>query len=200
MKRIEIRHTTHYRFGSAVRLGPHTLLLRPREGHDLRIASSALETRPEAILTWRRDLYDNVLGLASFGSERTAELAIESRVEVELYDTMPLNFVVEDYALHLPFSYEPEELRALAAYLDPAYPSDRRLKDWLKARRRAAKSTETFAVVDHLNRQIHADIGYVTREQEGVQPPGETLRLGKGSCRDMAALLLEFKPEKNQIV
>ena len=66
MKRIEIRHLTRYSFPSPVSLGPHVLLLRPREGHDLHIASSMLNIAPEAAVTWRRDLYDNVLGVASF--------------------------------------------------------------------------------------------------------------------------------------
>ena len=43
MKRIEILHVTCYAFGSPVSLRPHVLLIRPREGHDLRIASSMLE-------------------------------------------------------------------------------------------------------------------------------------------------------------
>jgi len=42
MKLIEIRHATRYDFGAPAQLGPHELLIRPREGHDLRIVSSAL--------------------------------------------------------------------------------------------------------------------------------------------------------------
>ena len=53
MNRIEIRHTTRYDFEAAVTLGPHTLHLRPREGHDLRIAASALDIVPKATLGWR---------------------------------------------------------------------------------------------------------------------------------------------------
>jgi len=97
MQRIEIRPTTRYVFDSPVRLGAHALLLRPREGHDLRIASSLLGVLPRAGLTWRRDLHDNVLSIATFGSEPAAELVIESRVEVELDEAMPLNYIVEDH-------------------------------------------------------------------------------------------------------
>jgi transglutaminase-like putative cysteine protease len=191
MKRIEIRHTTHYGFGSAVRLGPHTLLLRPREGHDLHIAASALEIAPNAVLTWRRDLYDNVLAVAAFADEPVTELTIESRVQVELYETMPLNFVVLDHALHYPFDYMPEERTALRPYLEPVYGEDRRLVDWLAPYRKTLADTETFTVLDRINRQVHADLAYEVREEPGVLPPGETLRLGKGSCRDLAALFLE---------
>ena len=46
MKRIRIRHLTQYLFSEAVEFSEHRLLLRPREGHDVRIASSRLEVSP----------------------------------------------------------------------------------------------------------------------------------------------------------
>jgi len=128
MKRILIQHGTRYCFGAPVKLGPHTLLLRPREGHDLRIASSALDITPKAVLTWRRDLFENVLAIAAFDVEPVTELTITSRLEVELYETMPLNFLVEDHAWHFPFRYRPEEEAALRSYLDPVYNDHSRLE------------------------------------------------------------------------
>lgn len=191
MKRIEIYHATHYNFEAPVQLGVHTLLLRPREGHDLRIAASKLDIAPPATLTWRRDLYDNVLGIASFDTDSVMQLSIISRVEVELYETMPLNFLVEDHALHFPLTYKPEEQIALRPYLEPVYVDHPRLTVWLAGYQQASGGVETFSVLDGMNRQIHADFRYETREEAGVLSPAETLRRGKGSCRDLAALLLE---------
>jgi transglutaminase-like putative cysteine protease len=191
MKRIAIRHTTRYRFGSPVKLGPHTLRLRPREGHDLHIATSALDIVPKAVLIWRRDLYDNVLGVAAFGNESVTELSVESRLEVELYETMPLNFVVEDHALRFPFSYSLEEQTALRPYLEPIYCDHPLLTDWLMDYRQVPMGTETFAILDRMNRRIHAELGYEVRNESGVLAPAETLRRGRGSCRDMASLFLE---------
>jgi len=191
MKRIEIHHVTRYSFGSPIQLGPHSLLLRPREGHDLRISHSMLNIAPEAVVTWRRDFYDNVLALATFGGDLVSDLVIESGVEVELYDTMPLDFLVEDHAVHFPFRYEAEELAALGPFLEPVYGDHPRLTDWLAAYHQFPEGTETFAILDRLNRQIHANVDYEIREEPGVLAPAETLRLSKGSCRDMAALFLE---------
>jgi len=191
MKHIEIRHTTSYAFGAPVRLGPHFLRLRPREGHDLRIASSTLNTIPEAVVTWRRDLYENVLAVANFGDEPVAELGIESLLEVELYDTMPLDFVVEDHAVRFPFEYRSEERIALTPYLKSVYPDDALIADWLDPYREALSGTETFSVLDNMNRRIHDGFKYQVREEEGVLSPAETLRGGVGSCRDLAALFLE---------
>jgi transglutaminase-like putative cysteine protease len=191
MKRIEIRHTTRYDFEAAVTLGPHTLRLRPREGHDLRIAASVLDIVPEATLGWRRDLYDNVLGIAEFAGEPVTTLIIESRVQVELYETRPLNFLVADHAVHFPFSYESEESIALRPYLEPVYEDHPAFSEWLAGYHGVNGTPETFAVLDGMNRRIYEQFAYETRNEAGVLPPAETLHRGKGSCRDLAALMLE---------
>ncbi len=46
MQRYKILHRTYYNFTAAVRLEPHTLRLRPKEGHELRIESSTLKITP----------------------------------------------------------------------------------------------------------------------------------------------------------
>lgn len=191
MKRIEILHVTRYAFGSPVSLGPHVLLIRPREGHDLRIASSMLEISPTATVSWRRDLYDNVLGVAGFGPQEVFALEIRSRLEVELYDVMPLNFLVEEHALHFPFAYRPEEVVGLGPYLQSVYCDHPRLDQWLEPYRSSPVGTQTFSVLDRMNSDIHSRFGYEIREEEGVLPPAETLWRGTGSCRDLAALFIE---------
>ena len=132
MKRIEILHLTRYAFASPVSLGPHVLLVRPREGHDLRIASSMLAISPKATVTWRRDLYDNVLGVVRFLPQVVFALEIQSRLEVELYDVMPLDFLVETHALHFPFTYRPEEVVCLGPYLSSVYCDHPQLDQWLE--------------------------------------------------------------------
>jgi hypothetical protein len=52
MQRYQIIHQTSYTFSTEVRLEPHELRLRPREGHELHIESSRLEISPYAILLW----------------------------------------------------------------------------------------------------------------------------------------------------
>lgn len=191
MKRVEIRHTTRYGFAAPVTLAPHRLLLRPREGHDLRIAASALDIFPAATVTWRRDFYDNVLAVAGFANGPVTELTIESRLEVELYETMPLDFVVDERALVFPVDYSDDERTALSPYLAPLHDDSPALRDWLAGYRDTPRDTETFAVLDGMNRRIHDDFGYEVREEPGVLSPAETLARGSGSCRDLAALLIE---------
>jgi hypothetical protein len=169
MKRIEIRHVTRYGFPSPVSLGPHVLLLRPREGHDLRIVSSVLDITPEAAVIWRRDLYDNVLGVATFEGEAAAALEIESRLAVEVYDIMPLDFLVEEYALYFPFAYRPDEDIGLGPYLKPVHPDHAGISQWLEPYRLSPNGTETFSVLDRMNSDIHSRFAYEVREEEGVR-------------------------------
>ena len=56
MQRYKIIHRTYYNYSEDVTLGPHTLLLRPREDHELRIESFILKTTPPANLLWHRDV------------------------------------------------------------------------------------------------------------------------------------------------
>ena len=79
MQRYKIVHRTYYNFSAAVWLKPHALCLRPKEGHELRIESSALEIRPAAILRWHRNVEDNSVATATFDTH-TNQLSIESEV------------------------------------------------------------------------------------------------------------------------
>jgi transglutaminase-like putative cysteine protease len=66
MKRIRITHVTEYHYHAPVTFGPHRALLRPREGHDLHIASSRLEIEPKAKVRWLRDVYGNSIAVITF--------------------------------------------------------------------------------------------------------------------------------------
>ena len=77
MQRYKIIHRTYYNFTSEVILGAHSMRLRPREDHELRIESMALKISPEPDLRWHRDVEGNSVAIATF-SETTRQLAIES--------------------------------------------------------------------------------------------------------------------------
>jgi transglutaminase-like putative cysteine protease len=191
LKCIDIKHITRYTFDVPVTLGPHRLLLRPREGHDIRIASSSLRVSPEASIRWNRDYYENVLAIAVFEPVKISEFTIESRVEAELYDTMPLDFIVDEHAVRYPFEYTPEERTALSPFLISVYERDSTCDNWLMPFVKGCPNTETYGLLDALNRRVHNEIEYETREMEGVLSPTELLHHAKGSCRDTAALFLE---------
>ena len=48
---LSIHHRTIYRYREPVRLGPHLLMLRPRESRDLRLISNQVTIAPAASVT-----------------------------------------------------------------------------------------------------------------------------------------------------
>ena len=51
--------------------------------------------------------------------------------------------------------------------------------------------TDTLSLLKDLNQGVTRQLSYEARDAEGTQSPDETLRLGIGTCRDMATLLVE---------
>ena len=191
MKSIRIDHLTEYRFFEPVTLLEHRMLLRPREGHSVRVASSELSIEPAATLRWQRDPLDNSVALAAF-RDRGTFLRIASRVVIEHFEETPFDFIVEAAAVTYPFSYAPKDALLLGPFMQPSWPTDAPVLDrWLAGLGFSGQSIETFVLLDQLNRSIHDRFRYQAREQPGVQSPATTLGRGSGSCRDFAALFIE---------
>jgi len=82
----------------------------------------------------------------------------------------------------------PDLLRSIERqYLDPEHEIDRWARQFLRHDGRT-DTTEMLAVMTHAIRQ---ELTYVAREESGIQDPVRTLRLGSGSCRDFAVLMME---------
>ncbi len=189
MRRLRIEHLTTYQFSEPVTLQPHRLLIRPREGHDVRIESSKLAITPAHQVRWHRDVFDNSVAVARF-LEPADRLAIRSEVTIQHYDEAPYDFIVEDYAVRYPFAYRPEEQVDLALFQQLVYlGSDAAPPDWLG--RFNQEPVETYVLLDRLNRTIASEFQYMVREEPGVQPPALTLANRSGSCRDYATLFIE---------
>ncbi len=190
MQRLKIVHRTTYEFASEVSLAAHTLLLRPRECHELRIESSALSISPPASLRWHRDIEDNSVAIATFDG-MTRRLTIDSEVVVRQYNQAPMDFLVADFAVDYPFVYPPDDEMLLRPYMRGAGQDfDVVPGDWLMGLLSPGETIQTFALLNRLNAAIHQRMRYLAREAPGVQTPAQTLALGCGSCRDLAALFL----------
>jgi transglutaminase-like putative cysteine protease len=191
MQRYKILHRTYYNFSAAVWLQPHTLRLRPREGHELRIESSTLEITPPATLRWHHDVEDNSVATATFDAPAD-QLLIESEVIIQQYNQAPLDFLVADYAVDYPFAYIPEDKVVLSAYMNLAgYTIQDPLTEWVAKLWQSGERIQTFALLQRLCVHIHQTLAYQLREEPGVQTAVETLSYGTGSCRDFAYLFME---------
>lgn len=188
--KLRIRHETVYSYHRRVRFGQHRLVIRPREGHDLRVESMDLISTPPARVMWTRDVFGNSIATLEFNRRPAKELRIVS--EVLVTRTPPYQHRKHDTApTPWPPVYDPLEAAVVAAYQQLSYPDDARaVAKWLKARR-VKRPRDVEAVVSQLNTCIHDHIRYVRREEMGVLTPAETIKRGVGSCRDFATLLLD---------
>lgn len=191
MRRLKIEHLTTYEYGTPVHLGPHKLLIRPREGHDLRIESSSVTITPGHRLRWHRDLRGNSVAIVHF-TEPAASLHCASEFHVRHFDEHPLDFIVVPTAVDYPFAYDEGERGELVPYQTSCFPADAgRVAEWVTAFWRPGWPIQTFTLLDRMNRSIPKHFGYVRRDEPGVQGPGETMLRGCGSCRDLATFFLE---------
>ncbi|POZ51463.1 transglutaminase family protein [Methylovulum psychrotolerans] len=191
MHRLQIKHITTYQYAQTVTLLPHKLLLRPREGHDIRIESAELTIAPAHQLQWQRDVYDNAVALATF-TEPCNQLLIGSHIVLQHFAHQPLDFFMADYAVYFPFQYDASERIDLMPYLSLLYEQDRPvLGAWLRQFWYSGQIVETYMLLDWLNKAIATGFIYQQREEPGVQSPAATLKRGIGSCRDFATLFIE---------
>jgi len=187
---LTIRHTTRYRYRQPVQLGPHRLMLRPRESRDLRLISSDVTVAQAAAVTWAQDVFGNAVATASFQTMADT-LVIESVAKLELDAAAWPVFDVAASAICYPFRYSDDEWTDLGALTIQQYPDPvGRLRDWTRAFVRA-DPTDTLALLKDLSAGVSGWISYQSREDEGTQSPNQTLDRGWGSCRDFAVLFAE---------
>jgi transglutaminase-like putative cysteine protease len=191
MKRIRIIHSTEYHYHEPVRFGTHRALMRPREGHDVRIERGRVEIEPKATVRWLRDINANSVAIITF-AEPAKTLRILSEVDVIFYEDKPFDCLIDPNATSYPFQYSSREQVELVPYRLPSYPSDgNALPQWLRAIYQPGQLIDTFELLNRLNTHIFETLQYIRREDPGVQLPHETLALGGGSCRDYAVLMME---------
>ena len=189
---ITVRHVTTYRYKQPVAFGEHRMMLRPRDYYDQKLLEAKLVITPEPTdIRWVHDVFGNCVAVARFGG-RAEELHFESIIRLDQSSTDVLDFQIEEYARRYPFTYGADEmpdlLRAMERqYLDPEHEVDEWARQFLRNDGRTV-TTELLAAMTHAIRQ---NLTYVKREEGGVQDPVRTLRLGSGSCRDFAVLMME---------
>lgn len=191
MQRYKIIHRTYYNYSANVTLGSHSLLLRPREDYELRIESFTLKITPDATLLWHRDVEGNSVAIANF-TLPTNQLVIESEVIIQQYNESPLNFMVSDYALSHPFSYEGEETILLSAYRAlPDQATINVINKWIANFWQPSEKIQTYILLQRIAEYINKTLSYRAREEPGVQSAIQTLSFATGSCRDFAFLFME---------
>ena len=193
MSCLQIHHRTTYRYTGPVKFGLHRLVLRPREGHRTKVHSHRISVSPRATLTWMTDIFGNHIALAEIHG-KASQLTVDNRIELDVQDTPADPGAVQQShcsSVTLPAAWLQYEHSIASAYAVPAWPEDAAVvRQWLHSLVKPS-GMSAAGVMQALTAAIHRTIQYRRREEPGVQAPAATLKLGTGSCRDLATLALE---------
>ena len=184
-----LTHVSHYQYDRLVNLGPQVIRLRPAPHCRSKIISYSLKVEPgEHYLNWQQDPFANYQGRLVF-EKKTREFKVTVDLVVEMAVYNPFDFFMEPGAEKYPFKYDNLLAQELAPYLAADHLT-KRLRACLARIDRRKRRTIDFLV--DVNQMVHQSISYLIRMEPGVQTPDETLKLGSGSCRDSAWLMVQL--------
>jgi transglutaminase-like putative cysteine protease len=192
MPLLTIHHKTEYRYAYPVAFGEHRIMLRPRDGHDLRVLSGELKIEPQPMtLRWIHDVFGNSVAIATF-DERAATLAFTSSATVEHNPAEAFALTADDPAYFYPFLYDDEEFPDLVHFITPQYSDpDGELSAWARNFLDVEAPTPTFKILSGMTYSIRETFTYRKRHEHGTQHPLDTLQTGSGTCRDFALFMIE---------
>jgi transglutaminase-like putative cysteine protease len=192
MPLLTIHHKTEYRYDRPVAFGEHRIMLRPRDGHDLRVLKGALEIEPKpASLRWIHDVFGNSVAIATFEA-RGKTLTFSSTATVEHNPAEEFALTADDTAYFYPFLYNDEEFPDLVQFITPQYGDpDGELSAWARGFLDEQGMTPTYNILSGMTHGIREAFTYRKRHEHGTQHPLDTLQTKSGTCRDYALFMIE---------
>jgi transglutaminase-like putative cysteine protease len=167
-------------------------MLRPRDGHDLRVLSGSLEIEPQPMsLRWIHDVFGNSVAIATF-DERAETLSFVSTATVEHNPAEAFALTADDPAYFYPFLYDNDEFLDLVHFITPQYGDPNgELSAWARNFLDAEGPTPTFRILSGMTYGIRQAFSYRKRHEHGTQHPLDTLQTRSGTCRDYALFMIE---------
>jgi transglutaminase-like putative cysteine protease len=192
MPLLSVRHVTTYQYRKPVGFGEHRVMCRPRDSYDQQLVDASLSVTPKPSETrWIHDVFGNCVAITRFRG-KAETLRFESNIVIDHHPSSGPEFKLRDSARTYPFSYDDEEMPDLAPviarrYADPAGEVDA----WVKRFLSVGRPTQTGRLLMTLTYAIKESFVYERRSEAGTRDPALTLKLGRGSCRDFALLMME---------
>lgn len=182
--KVGIYYQTQYAYAEPVSFSPHLFRLFPKSDRYVSVRQLGFQTNTDATVNYVRDLFDNEIA-SCFYQEKSAMMQAGLQIELELTPRNAFGFLLNSHALDLPFQYTAQEAHALSSYLQrgpaPALP-------FWQPPTTPKPTVETLVA---LNSALHENLAYERRDEGAAYTPEETLRLGRGACRDFAVLFAE---------
>jgi transglutaminase-like putative cysteine protease len=186
-----ISHKTTYTYNQPVFLKPHVLRLRPRCDGWQKLLNFSLTIEPQPTgISQIVDLDGNSIIQVWF-TQPTEQLTIEVKSAVETYIDNPFSYLLDSWALKLPFDYPNSLLTQLQPYLQPYGTTYDAIAFQLAHEIASEVNGEIGSFLNTLNQRIYTSCEYLIRETGEPWQPGLTWNFKKGSCRDFSVLFME---------
>jgi transglutaminase-like putative cysteine protease len=182
MRLLTVRHATTYRYARPVTFGPHRLMLRPRDSHDLRLVSAELTLSPPGNMRWMHDVFGNSVALVEFTAPAPM-LSIASTLKIERYGIEGPEFPIAPEAECYPFIYSSNDRVDLGRLLEQHYPDlDGVLASWANSFV-TSRPMRTLDLLTAMNAALKPIITYVERHEQGTQSPTDVIIAGNNLIR-----------------
>jgi len=187
---FRIRHLTEYRYDKDVTFGPHRLLLRPRDGHDLRVLETSLVISPEPSIRWHFGTFGNSVAMAEFDVSASV-LSIESTLLLRRYPMEKHGNTQDDLSGPYPVLYTDEERFDLSPMMVMGNGDEFGIvQSWIDSVM-PGPFDSAFSFLRGLSDAINGAFQYSARDELGTQSAAATINGGVGTCRDFAYLFIE---------
>jgi YD repeat-containing protein len=173
-----------------VSFAQHRMLLRPRDSHAIRVTDAVLTVSPPGETRWLYDALGNSVCCFTPQGESTA-LSITSELTIERFPARLSDPKVQDPQTATPIVYTPADRAVLTPFIDPATEdAEGDLLKWLRGQV-GSPHEPALDLLLRLNQTIHDSFEYQARDLGAAQEPSHTVKLGAGTCRDFAWLMVE---------
>ena len=118
LRRLFVRHVTHYQYNRPIQRSRHRLHLRPTQNGKQRLSNHQLTVAPEVPIIEYEDVFGNMTARFEIDKPYT-ELKITAESTVELLDVDPFAFAGLPIRPSFPLVWMPWEQKMLQPYLTP---------------------------------------------------------------------------------
>lgn len=193
--RLQVNHVTDYTYEGQVYIGVHKLYLFPQVRPHFNILNTALRVSPNPVnQSMRQDLFGNFYSLVWF-NDLSSHLKIESALTLEIQSFNPFAFLVDDEFVQsnthssLPFfiySGPEKELISYFVFDDqvPEYQSF--IQEFWKG------NEDLIGFLVRITAGVKAAWKHVIRYEMDLWSPNYTFAEKRGSCRDLAWMLMNI--------
>ena len=187
---VDVEHQSFYSYSSPVFLDTHILKLHPKPYLNQNILSFDLliDPKPKTLNTCI-GVDGSIHYILNFENKMVNEFNITSKIQVKTKPFNPFDYLrIKSKQGQFPVSYTDYETQLLSQYMNTPSMSAGLLDYAISL----SQDKNPIDFLMHLTTSIHHDYKYESREFGYPYTADQTFALKKGSCRDLAVLMIEI--------